>query len=131
MFQSMLDLIDIELGKAQPDLAKHYETKTLKEEDLLKLGQHLRDGLQQAITNVLKVKNIDKLLTKDPIVKQSIAMRRPFLDISHVIQAEVLQRLRDAQAKDEEPPKELRDAMIISIQASSLACHFQTREVKN
>ena len=131
MFQSMLDLIDIELGKAQPDLAKHYETKTLKEEDLLKLGQHLRDGLQQAITNVLKVKNIDKLLTKDPIVKQSIAMRRPFLDISHVIQAEVLQRLRDAQAKDEEPPKELRDAMIISIQESSLACHFQTREVKN
>ena len=117
MFQSMLDLIDVELGKAQPDLAKHYETKTLKEDDLKNLAQHLRDGLQQAITNVLEVKSADKLLTKDPIVKQSIAMRRPFLDISHVIQAEVLQRLRDAQAKDEEPPKELRDAMIISIQA--------------
>jgi len=117
MFQSMLDLIDIELGKAQPDLAKHYETKTLKEDDLKKLAQHLREGLQQAITNVLKVKGAEKLLTKDPVVKQSIAMRRPFLDISHVIQAEVLQRLRDTQAKDEEPPKELRDAMIISIQA--------------
>ena len=31
----MMDLIDIELGKAQPDLAKHYETKTLKDEDLM------------------------------------------------------------------------------------------------
>mmetsp|Transcript_31531 Transcript_31531/g.72868 ORF Transcript_31531/g.72868 Transcript_31531/m.72868 type:complete len:971 (-) Transcript_31531:364-3276(-) len=112
-FQSMLDLIDIELGKAEPSIAKHYESKTVKEDDLKQLGEHLRNGLQQAITNILKVKGADKLLTKEPTVKQAIAMRRPYLDMSHVIQAEVLQRLRSS----EEPPKELKDAMIISIQA--------------
>ena len=34
---------------------EHYESKTVTDEDLRKLGATLREGLQQTITNILKV----------------------------------------------------------------------------
>lgn len=51
----MLDLIDVELGKASPLITEHYESKTVKDEDLKRLGLTLREGLQQTILNILKV----------------------------------------------------------------------------
>ncbi|CAK9070585.1 Phosphoenolpyruvate carboxylase [Durusdinium trenchii] len=112
-FRSMLDLIDVELGKASPVITEHYESKTVTDEDLRKLGATLREGLQQTITNILKVKGSSELLSSEPNLKTAISMRRPFLDATHVIQAEVLSRQRHSQG---EVPPELRDAMIISIQ---------------
>eukprot|EP00438_Fugacium_kawagutii_P035623 Skav226837 [mRNA] locus=scaffold1741:208204:211278:- [translate_table: standard] len=120
-FSSMLDLIDAELGKASPVITEHYEprmrcgeSKTVTDEDLKKLGATLRDGLQQTITNILKLrKGSSELLSKEPNLKTAIDMRRPFLDATHAIQAEILSRLRHSQG---EVPPELRDAMIISIQ---------------
>ena len=54
-FKSMLDLIDVELGKASPLITEHYESKTVKDEELKRLGLTLREGLQQTILNILKV----------------------------------------------------------------------------
>ncbi|CAJ1361517.1 unnamed protein product [Effrenium voratum] len=113
-FRSMLDLIDVELGKASPQITEHYESKTLQEEDLKQLGAGLRQGLDQAIKNLLQVKGATELMAGEPNLKTALAMRRPFLDSAHAIQAEVLKRLRNA--KEGEVPPELRDAMIISIQ---------------
>lgn len=50
----MLDLIDVELGKASPMITEHYESKTVQDADLKKLGAGLREGLQQMISNILK-----------------------------------------------------------------------------
>ncbi|CAE7410721.1 unnamed protein product [Symbiodinium necroappetens] len=111
-FKSMLDLIDIELGKADEHIAAHYDSKIC--DDALKpLGQDLRQRLAQATTSVLQVKQEKEVLSAEPSTKLAIGMRRPYLDATHVIQAEVLQRLRKA---GEQTSEELADAMIVSIQ---------------
>lgn len=112
-FRSMLDLIDVELGKASPMITEHYESKTVQDPDLKKLGAELREGLNQMITNILKVKGATSLLSSEPNLKMAINMRKPYLDTTHAIQAEVLKRLRGEEGEVE---PELRDAMIISIQ---------------
>ncbi|CAE7664589.1 unnamed protein product [Symbiodinium pilosum] len=111
-FKSMLDLIDIELGKADEHIAAHYDSKIC--DDALKpLGKDLRKRLQQATSSVLQVKKEQEILSAEPSTKLAIGMRRPYLDATHVIQAEVLQRLRKA---GEHISEELADAMIVSIQ---------------
>jgi len=112
-FRSMLDLIDVELGKASPMITEHYESKTLQDDDLKKLGAGLRAGLQQMIQNILKVKGTTELLSGEPNLKAAITMRKPYLDTAHAIQAEVLKRLRGTEG---EVSTDLRDAMVISIQ---------------
>eukprot|EP00435_Cladocopium_sp_Y103_P063210 s990_g24.t1 len=112
-FRSMLDLIDVELGKSSPMITEHYESKTIQDADLKKLGADLRAGLQQMIDNILKVKGASELLSQEPNLKAAITMRKPYLDTAHAIQAEVLKRLRGTEG---EVPTELRDAMIITIQ---------------
>lgn len=113
-FRSMLDLIDVELGKSSPMITEHYESKTVQQDaDLKKLGADLRAGLQQMIDNILKVKGASELLSQEPNLKAAITMRKPYLDTAHAIQAEVLKRLRSTEG---EVPVELRDAMIITIQ---------------
>jgi len=112
-FRSMLDLIDVELGKASPMITEHYESKTLQDDDLKKLGAGLRAGLNQMIENILKVKGTSELLSGEPNLKAAITMRKPYLDTAHAIQAEVLKRLRGTEG---EVSPDLSDAMIISIQ---------------
>jgi Phosphoenolpyruvate carboxylase len=81
------------LAKSDADVALHYERVLADEE--LPLGQRLRSRLAIGIEAVLEIKNISGLLENDPTIARALAVRHPYLEPLHVLQAELLRRDRD------------------------------------
>ena len=47
------------------------------------------------IESVTEIKQVNKLLARDPAIARSLAVRYPYLEPPHILQAELLQRDRE------------------------------------
>ena len=47
------------------------------------------------IESVTEIKQVNKLLARDPAIARSLAVRHPYLEPLHILQAELLQRDRE------------------------------------
>lgn len=112
-FQGMLDLVELELGKTDQSITEYYDSKVC-DEAMKPLGVELRKKLTEAVDAILKVKGSQELLSDLHFAKKAIGLRRPYLDPIHIIQGEVLARLRATDP--EQIPQALSDAMIVTIQ---------------
>lgn len=92
-FRAYVDMLEMVLSKADPAIAEYYESR-LVEESLRPIGQDMRDRLVRAREMVLKIKEIDTLLVANPVLRQSIDVRNPYIDPLHYLQAELLDRDR-------------------------------------
>ena len=110
---STLDLISMVLAQALPDVAEHYEG-LLVDPSLHPLGETLRGRYETAKNSVLKLTGRSRLLEHNPTLERSISLRNPYVDPIHVLQAELLRRLR-APSLSEEEHRLLSDALKISI----------------
>uniref|UniRef100_A0A7S4B362 phosphoenolpyruvate carboxylase n=1 Tax=Chrysotila carterae TaxID=13221 RepID=A0A7S4B362_CHRCT len=122
-FTGLIDLIELELSKADATIAEYYD-KELCTGTLLDLGKELRTKLGEAIEVFLKVSGRAEPIADQPFTKQSFQMRQPYLYPLHVIQCEALKQSRaaDPTATDEPSKKRLRalsDTIIVSIQGIS------------
>uniref|UniRef100_A0A7N0UE36 phosphoenolpyruvate carboxylase n=1 Tax=Kalanchoe fedtschenkoi TaxID=63787 RepID=A0A7N0UE36_KALFE len=108
-FQSIIDLIEMVLAKADIPIAKHYD-ETLVSDSRKKLGAELRGELLSTEKFVLHVSRHGKLSENHRILRRLIDHRLPYLNIINMLQVEVLKRLRcdDDNAK-------LRDTLLITI----------------
>ncbi|KAG2702647.1 hypothetical protein I3760_06G099900 [Carya illinoinensis] len=108
-FQSTIDLIEMVLGKADIPIAKHYD-EVLVSESRRGLGSELRGELLTAEKYVLVVSGHEKLSENNRSLRRLIESRLPYLNPMHMLQVEVLKRLRC----DDDNHK-LRDALLITI----------------
>lgn len=92
-FHSTVDLIEMVLAKASPEITARYDAH-LVPEPLRPLGADLRSGLQRTIDAVLAVTEHRRLLQENPVLRRSIEVRNPYVDPINIVQAEVLRRLR-------------------------------------
>ncbi|RMF19720.1 MAG: phosphoenolpyruvate carboxylase, partial [Gammaproteobacteria bacterium] len=92
-FQTHLDMLEMVLAKADPDIARTYEAR-LVEPDLWPLGEQLRSRLLRAIASVCELKQQAALLEHAPLVAQSLRVRNPYTDPLHFLQVELLVRDR-------------------------------------
>lgn len=92
-FQTYMDMLEMVLSKADLGIAKYYET-TLCEPQNRTLGADLRDRLVAAINLVNQIKQQDELLTSNPTFQHSMAVRNPYTDPLHYLQAELMHRTR-------------------------------------
>ena len=112
-FQGMIDLIELELSKAEPSVSAYYDAKLCSPE-LKAVGDGLRAALKEAVDAVTAVAGHSVLLENHPHTKKSFGLRRPYLLSLHAIQGEVMARLKgdvldgDAQA--------LSDTMTVTVQ---------------
>ncbi len=106
-FRSTLDLIEMVLAKADPRIAAYYDRRLVPEE-LLELGETLRESLEISISQVLGVTGHRELLEGNPVLRRSIAVRNPYVDPINLVQAELLRRLR------EEPGAEVLMAALLT-----------------
>ena len=113
-FQGMIDLIELELSKAEPAVSAHYESKLCSPAER-QLGDTLRGELGEAMGAVMQVAGHDVLLANHPNTKASFALRRPYLLSLHAIQGEVMARLKLAELGDAER-RILTDAMTVTVQ---------------
>lgn len=94
-FSSFLDLLEMVIGKADGPICSYYEQQLVPTE-IRGLGETLRNDLL-ALENVINtLKKQDTLLADEPILRQSLAVRKPYIAPLNYLQAELLKRYRSA-----------------------------------
>lgn len=92
-FSAYLDMLDMVLAKAEPEIAEYYE-KRLVPEELKPLGHLLRNKLQKVSALIVELKEQERLIEDNQTIRQSIDVRNPYIDPLHYLQAELLYRSR-------------------------------------
>ena len=92
-FSAYLDMLDMVLAKAEPEIAEYYE-KRLVAEELKPLGRLLRNKLQKVSSLIVELKEQERLIEDNQTIRQSIDVRNPYIDPLHYLQAELLYRSR-------------------------------------
>lgn len=96
-FSSFLDLLEMVIGKADGPICAHYE-KQLVPPELHGLGEVLRADLQAVEGLINRIKKQDVLFSGDPMLQQSLSIRKPYIDPLNYLQAELLKRYRSGNA---------------------------------
>jgi len=92
-FRSTIELIEMVLAKAEPQIAAHYD-RLLVSDELRDLGERMRERLAQTMELVKRVTGHERLLENNTALRRSIDVRNPYVDPINVVQAEILRRLR-------------------------------------
>lgn len=92
-FRTYIDMLEMVSSKADPAIAHYYESR-LVEPELQMLGSQLRLRLGRVHKQVLAVNGQKQLLDAMPILRSSMAVRDPYTDPLHYLQAELLYRER-------------------------------------
>ncbi|MCL6416488.1 phosphoenolpyruvate carboxylase [Aestuariirhabdus sp. Z084] len=93
-FRMLLDMQEMVLAKADSRVADHYERHLLDDDELSALGVELRQGLTEAV-DALQTISGEELLVRIPVLRRSIDVRNPYVDPLHILQVELMRRLRE------------------------------------
>jgi phosphoenolpyruvate carboxylase len=108
-FRSTLGLMEMVLAKADAGIAAAYD-KQLVPANLQPLGEELRARLARAMTLLLRVTGHTVLLEDNPVLRRSIEVRNPYVDLINLLQIELLHRMRSG---DDSP--RLREAFVVTV----------------
>ena len=108
-FQTQLDLLEMVLAKADPEIAERYD-EALAPQELQPLGEDLRQRLEGLIGYVNEIKNQDILLEHSPVVRRTIDLRDPYTDPLHFLQIELISRYRKDPSNER-----IKKALLITI----------------
>ena len=95
-FSSFLDLLEMVIGKADGPICTYYEQQLVPVE-YRGLGQQLRGDLKALESLINTMKKQDTLLADDPMLRQSLEVRKPYVDPLNYLQAELLKRYRSSE----------------------------------
>ncbi|WP_136246992.1 phosphoenolpyruvate carboxylase [Halomonas borealis] len=95
-FGTYLDMLEMLLAKADVSIAAYYEQRLVDEPALKALGERLRQRCGRLNEAVLQILDQQELLESTPLIRQAVEVRNPYIDPLHGLQAELLQRNRDA-----------------------------------
>jgi phosphoenolpyruvate carboxylase len=109
-FSSTLDLVEMVLAKASPEIAARYDLR-LVPESLRPIGEELRAELRATIATLLTVTRHRELLEHNPVLRRSVDVRNPYVDPINLVQVEILSRLRSGGGDIEL----LRDALLVTV----------------
>lgn len=110
-FQTILSMCEMVLAKADIDVANHYEQRLVPKE-LFPFGAELRKKFLADNEILLKVLDSDNLLSKNHVLDRSINLRKPYLLPLHLLQVELLYRVRE---QGEEARPEVTQALLTTI----------------
>lgn len=100
-FHAVLDMLEMVLAKADAAIVAYYEAHLANNDAALqKLGEELRQRLQEAIDALRRIHNGQPLLAASPVLRRSISVRTPYTEPLHMLQAEIMQRRRKVGEQD-------------------------------
>ncbi|KAL4519094.1 hypothetical protein Ndes2526A_g00199 [Nannochloris sp. 'desiccata'] len=109
-FQSVVDLIEMVLTKADMRIASLYDQHLVTDPSEQALGDDLRRRYIDTVRAVLSITGHARLGENNTTLRHLIAMRNPHVDPLNVMQVEILRRLRL-----DDTNQSLRDALLITI----------------
>lgn len=113
-FRGMIDMQEMVLAKADLVIASYYESRLTDDPDLIVLGQNLHAGFDQARRMLGALTGHDDLLQDNLEARWSIAVRNPYTDPLHLLQAELMFRLRQNE-KQGIADEQLERALMVTI----------------
>lgn len=93
-FQTILSMCEMVLAKADINIAEHYEQRLVPKE-LFPFGAKLREQFAADKQMLLEVLGTNNLLEKNQVLDRSISLRSPYLLPLHLLQVELLYRVRE------------------------------------
>mgnify|MGYP002733044577 CR=1 FL=1 len=93
-FQTLIDMLEMVLAKADGKIAQYYESHLTDDADLQQLGDELSQRLKDAVSTLLTLKGESQLLSSNDVLDQSMKVRKPYLLPLHLLQAELMKRRR-------------------------------------
>ncbi|ANF82927.1 phosphoenolpyruvate carboxylase [Acinetobacter sp. NCu2D-2] len=114
-FQTLIDMLEMVLSKADRHVALYYESHLTQDEDLKALGEELRQRLQDAVQTLLTLKGESKLLSSNGVLDQSMKVRKPYLLPLHLLQAELMKRRRAYLLQQQAEHTPVDHALMVSI----------------
>ncbi len=100
-FQSTIDLIEMVLAKAVMRIAALYD-EVLVPEPLQPMGSELRRRYANTVEAIKTLTGRDELLENNPVLRNSINVRNPYVDPINLVQVELLRRLRQDAADSDQ-----------------------------
>ncbi|MCX2800289.1 phosphoenolpyruvate carboxylase [Microbulbifer thermotolerans] len=97
-FQGLVDMLEMVLAKTDIRVASWYEERLTDDEELLRLGTTLRKQLAHTVDALRCLTGRDSLLDNNPVMRWSIRVRDPYTDPLHLLQAELMARLRERES---------------------------------
>src|SRR5690606_11919552 len=113
--QTLIDMLEMVLSKADAHVALYYESHLTQDEDLKVLGTALRQRLQDAVQTLLTLKGESKLLSSNGVLDQSMKVRKPYLLPLHLLQAELMKRRRLYLERQQAENTPVDHALMVSI----------------
>lgn len=110
-FQGVIDMLEMVLAKADGKIAAYYEERLTDDAELRSLGAQLREALQKTRDVLAQITGRQDLLANNPVMKWSIEVRNPYTDPLHLLQAELMGRLRASR----EVSQVLESALMVTI----------------
>ena len=114
-FQTLIDMLEMVLSKADSNVALYYESHLTQDEDLKGLGAELRQRLSDAVQTLLAMKGESKLLSSNDVLDQSMKVRKPYLLPLHLLQAELMKRRREYLNTNQAELTPVDHALMVSI----------------
>ena len=114
-FQTLVDMLEMVLSKADGNIALYYESHLTEDENLKVLGEELRQRLRDAVETLLSLKGESTLLSSNDVLDQSMKVRKPYILPLHLLQAELMKRRRDYLAKNQAEHSPVDHALMVSI----------------
>lgn len=108
-FRTFLDNVAMTLFKADLDIAERYVT-TLAPEATHVILDVVRAEFDLTVAQVLAVTGDERLLDREPVLRQTLEVRENYLEPLHLLQVQLLSRLRNG----EEDP-DLERALLLTI----------------
>jgi phosphoenolpyruvate carboxylase len=111
-FQDLIDNAQMTLKKADMSIAARYAS-LCQEPEALRVHELIEDAYQASVAAVCAVAQVNSLLEHEPELRASLERRNTFLDPLHVVQVELLKRLR--AKPDLKTETALEEAILLSI----------------
>lgn len=92
-FRMQMDLLELMAAKAEPGLGEYYASR-LTNAPGRDLAEALIERLADLRASILFLRETNALLANQPLLRDSLAVRNTYLDPLHLLQAELLHRLR-------------------------------------
>ncbi|WP_444920839.1 phosphoenolpyruvate carboxylase [Microbulbifer sp. CnH-101-G] len=97
-FQGVVDMLEMVLAKSDTRVASWYEERLTDSEELIELGENLRERLAHTVSALQQLTGRESLLDNNPVMRWSIRVRDPYTDPLHLLQAELMARLRERES---------------------------------
>lgn len=109
-FRTYIDMLEMVMSKVDTNIAAYYEQRLVPNE-LQHLGKTLRQRLQVVQQQVLQILQQDHLLQHNQTLQNSLAVRNPYTDPLHYLQAELMYRERQQQSANSQVEQALKVTM--------------------